>query len=88
MKKNGRASKKSAKAHSTGAATEKAEVAAYRWNVNYLKECEEQTRDLRDKAYFLGLNKLASLLERVRTESKTVLTMLVMASPASGGTIQ
>jgi hypothetical protein len=56
--------------------------------VNYLKECEEQTRDLRDKAYFLGLNNLAGLLESVRTESKTVLTMLVLASPASGGKIQ
>jgi hypothetical protein len=86
--KKGRASKKSARARSTDTATEEPEVAAYCWNVNYLKECEEQTRDLRDKAYFLGLNNLAGLLESVRTESKTVLTMLVLASPASGGKIQ
>ena len=38
------------------------EVAVYCWNVAYLKECEEQARDLRDKACFLGLNKLAGLL--------------------------
>jgi hypothetical protein len=86
--KNGRASKKSARARSTDTATEEPEVAAYCWNVNYLKECEEQSRDLRDKAYFLGLNKLAGLLESARTESKAVLTMLVMASPATGGKIQ
>jgi hypothetical protein len=59
---------------------EAAEIAAYDWNVDYLRSCEELTRDLRDKACFLGLNKLATLLESARTESQTVLITLVMAN--------
>jgi hypothetical protein len=67
---------------------EAAEIAAYDWNVDYLKGCEELTRDLRDKAYFLGLNKLAALLESARTESQTVLTTLVMANSGHNRTHQ
>ena len=62
---------------------EAAEIAAFHWNVDYLKDCEQATRDLRDKARFLGLNQLADMLEGARTESQTVLTTLMLANGAS-----
>jgi len=86
MQKNGKSNHSSARPKSGTLATKAAEIAAYDWNVDYLKECEQLTRDLRDKAYFLGLNKLACLLEAVRTESQTVLTTLVMANVANDDT--
>jgi len=86
MQKNRKSNRSSARPESGALATKAAEIAAYDWNVDYLKECEERTRHLRDKAYFLGLNKLATLLESVRTESQTVLRTLVVANVANDDT--
>jgi hypothetical protein len=85
MQENRSLDQGSASAEADVLTEEAAEIAAYDWNVDYLKECEERTRDLRDKAYFLGLNKLAAALEAARNESQAALTLLVLANAVAQG---
>jgi len=83
MQKTEQSASESAEADPETLTAEAAEIAAFHWNVDYLKDCEQATRDLRDKARFLGLNQLADLLEGARTESQTMLTTLVLSACAS-----
>lgn len=51
----------------------------YDWDVNYLTECSNAANDLRDKAFFLGLNEIGGLLECVRSNCHETLMAMIVA---------